>query len=60
LAGVGAVLLLMPLYLYALVALAERGTLLARALSGRVRAENLHDGVLEHRSEVVEAVVEAI
>jgi 1-acyl-sn-glycerol-3-phosphate acyltransferase len=60
LAGVGAVLLLMPLYLYAVVALAERGTLVVRALRGRVRTQDLHDGVLEHRNEVVEAVVEAI
>jgi hypothetical protein len=60
LAGVGAVLLLMPLYLYALVALVERGTLLARALRGRARTQDLHEGVLEHRGDVVEAVVEAI
>jgi 1-acyl-sn-glycerol-3-phosphate acyltransferase len=60
--GVAAVLLVMPLYLYALFALTERGRLIWRAWRGWWRANrtDLYDGVLEHRREVVEAVVDAI
>jgi hypothetical protein len=60
--GAAAVLLLMPIYVYALVALAERGTLVVRAVRGWVGSggTDLHSGVLEHRSAVVEAVVDAL
>lgn len=60
--GVAAVLLVMPLYLYALFALAERGRLIWRSWSGwwRANRRDLHEGVLEHRRAVVEAVVDAI
>ena len=60
--GVAAVLLVMPLYLYALFALTERGRLIWRAWRGwrRANRRDLYDGVLEHRSDVVQAVVDAI
>jgi glycerol-3-phosphate O-acyltransferase/dihydroxyacetone phosphate acyltransferase len=60
--GVAAVLLVMPLYLYAVFALAERGQLIWRAWRGwwRTNRTDLYDGVLEHRREVVEAVVDAM
>ena len=60
--GMAAVLLVMPLYLYALFALAERGRLIWRAWRGWWQANrtDLYDGVLEHRLAVVEAVIDAI
>ncbi|MEA2024817.1 MAG: 1-acyl-sn-glycerol-3-phosphate acyltransferase [Actinomycetota bacterium] len=60
--GVAAVLLVMPLYLYALFALVERGRLIWRAWRGwwQVNRRDLYDGVLEHRRAVVQAVVDAI
>jgi 1-acyl-sn-glycerol-3-phosphate acyltransferase len=60
--GVAAVLLVMPLYLYALFALIERGGLVWRAWRGWWRAHrtDLYVGVQEHRQDVVRAVVEAI
>ena len=60
--GVGAVLLLMPLYVYAVIALVERGTLAVRAFGNWRKAgqKDLHEGVLEHRTDVVEAVVDAL
>jgi len=60
--GVAAILLVMPLYLYALFALAERGQLIWRAWRGwwSSNRTDLHDGILEHRRAVVEAVAEAI
>lgn len=59
--GVAAVLLLMPLYLYAMVALVERGQLITRAFGSLFRSgSGLHDGVLEHRSAVVASVVDTI
>ena len=61
LSGVAAVLLLMPLYVFALVAVVERGTLVARAIGSRVGgAGDLHKEVLEHRSAVVRSVVDAL
>ena len=61
LGGVAAVLLLMPLYVFALVAVVERGTLVARAIGSRVGgAGDLHKEVLEHRSAVVRSVVDAL
>lgn len=60
--GLAAVLLVMPLYLYALFALIERGRLIWRAWRGwRTSSQHdLHEGVLEHRRDVVTAVVDAI
>lgn len=60
--GIAAVLLVMPLYLYALFALVERGRLIWRAWSGwwRANRRDLYKGVREHRRAVVEAVVDAI
>lgn len=60
--GVAAVLLLMPLYLYALFALIERGGLVWRAWRGwwRSNRQDLHEGVQEHRRDVVRAVADAI
>jgi 1-acyl-sn-glycerol-3-phosphate acyltransferase len=60
--GVAAVLLVMPLYLYALFALAERGRLIWRAWQGwwRANRRDLYEGILQHRRAVVEAVIDAI
>ena len=60
--GVAAVLLVMPLYLYALFALIERGGLVWRAWRGWWRAHrtDLYEGVHEHREAVVQAVSDAI
>ena len=60
--GVAAVLLLMPLYVFALVALVERVTLVARAIRNRAKSSrgDLHESVLEHRTAVVDAVVDAL
>ncbi|MGB5185771.1 MAG: 1-acyl-sn-glycerol-3-phosphate acyltransferase [Acidimicrobiia bacterium] len=60
--GVAAVLLVMPLYLYALFALVERGGLVWRAWRGLSRAHraDLYEGVQQHREDVVRAVSDAI
>jgi glycerol-3-phosphate O-acyltransferase/dihydroxyacetone phosphate acyltransferase len=60
--GVAAVLLVMPLYLYALFALVERGGLVLRAWRGwwRSHRTDLYAGVQEHREAVVRAVADAI
>ncbi len=60
--GAAAVLLLMPLYVYALVAIVERGTLILRAFSGWRRSgrTDLHEGMLADRNAVVDAVVDAL
>ncbi len=60
--GVVAVLLLMPVYIYALVALVERGTLIARAMAGKAksRRRDPYERLIEHRAAVVEAVVDAL
>ncbi len=60
--GVAAVLLLMPVYLFALVALVERVTLVTRAIRNRAKSarSDLHESVLQHRTAVVEAVVDAL
>ncbi len=60
--GVAAVLLVMPLYLYALFALVERGGLVWRAWRGLWRAHraDLYEGVQQHREDVVRAVSDAI
>jgi len=60
--GVAAVLLVMPLYLYALFALIERGGLVWRAWRGwwRAHRKDLYEGVQEHREDVVRAVSGAV
>lgn len=60
--GVAAVLLVMPLYLYALFALGERGGLVWRAWRGlwRPHRADLYEGVQQHREDVVRAVADAI
>ncbi len=60
--GVAAVLLVMPLYLYAVFALVERGRLIWRAWRGwwKTQRADLYDGVREHRRAVVQAVSDAI
>ncbi len=62
LSGVAAVLLLMPLYVYALFAVVERGTLVARAIINRTRtwSADLHEGIIDDRTDVVASVVEAL
>lgn len=61
-AGAVAVLLMMPIYLFALFALFERLSLIGRAWQGWWSAHraDLHGVVAEHRHAVVEAVVDAI
>ena len=60
--GMAAVLLLMPLYVYALFAVVERGTLVVRAIMNRTRGwrGDPHEGMLEDRTAVVASVVEAL
>ena len=60
--GVAAVLLVMPLYLYALFALIERGGLVWRAWRGwwHANRKDIYAGVQEHRQDVVRAVSDAI
>ena len=60
--GVAAVLLVMPLYVYALFALVERGRLIWRAWKGwwRSHRTDLYEGVLDHRRAVVQAVSDAL
>ncbi len=62
LSGIAAVLLLMPLYVYALFAVAERGTLVARAIINRTKtgSADLHQGIVDDRNDVVVSVVEAL
>ena len=60
--GVAAVLLLLPVGLFAVIALAERGILLGRAIRGFRRSRSLSDvygQILVHRQAVVEAVAAA-
>jgi len=60
--GLAAVLLVMPLYLYALFAVIERGRLIWRAWRGWWKANhsNPYDGVQENRRAVVQAVSDSI
>ena len=62
LSGIAAVLLLMPLYVYAMFAVAERGTLVARAIINRTKtgSADLHQGIVDDRNDVVVSVVEAL
>ncbi|MCL1594596.1 MAG: 1-acyl-sn-glycerol-3-phosphate acyltransferase [Actinomycetia bacterium] len=60
--GIAAVLLLLPVGLYAVIAFAERGILLAHAIRGFRRSRSLSDvygQILVHRQAVVEAVASA-
>ncbi len=60
--GVAALLLVMPLYVFAVFALLERGRLVWRAWRGSWRSHrtDLYEGVLEHRRAVVQAVADAV
>jgi hypothetical protein len=62
LGGAAVALLMMPLYVYALLALVERGGLIWRAWRGWWNAQRagLYEGVQEHRTAVVRAVSDAI
>jgi hypothetical protein len=53
---------LLPLYLFALLAVVERVQLIWRALSGWVRSRRsgLRDVILEHRRDVVQSVADAL
>jgi glycerol-3-phosphate O-acyltransferase/dihydroxyacetone phosphate acyltransferase len=60
--GLAAVLLVMPLYLFALFAVVERESLIWRAWRGwwKAHRSDLYDGVQEHRRAVVQAVSDSI
>lgn len=63
LATIAVMSVLMPIYLFALIALFERTTLLAQALKSFARSRSIgdvHDALHEHRSAVVEAVAQAV
>ena len=60
--GVASVLLLLPILLFALIAIFERGLLLAKAIRGFGRSRSLVDvygQIQDHRRAVVDAVAEA-
>jgi len=60
--GAASALLLLPVFLFALMAVAERVMLLGKAIRGFRRSRSLHDvfaRVKEHRRDVVEAVARA-
>jgi glycerol-3-phosphate O-acyltransferase/dihydroxyacetone phosphate acyltransferase len=61
--GVAAILLLLPVYLFALIAWTERLVLVARAIRGFAKSRSLKDvygQIAAHRGEVVEAVAQAV
>jgi len=61
--GAAAILVLLPVYLFAVIAFVERGSLLIRALVRWRRARSasgLRDQIMDHRGAVVDAVIEAI
>ncbi len=61
--GIAGVLLLLPVLLFALIAIVERGVLLARVVRAFARSRSIGDvygRVREHRDAVVEAVAEAV
>ena len=61
--GAAAILVLLPVYLFAVIAFAERGSLLIRAVAGWRRARSassLRDQIMDDRAAVVDAVIEAI
>jgi glycerol-3-phosphate O-acyltransferase/dihydroxyacetone phosphate acyltransferase len=60
--GAASVLLLLPILLFALIAIFERGILLGKAVRGFGRSRSItdvHDQIKDHRRAVVEAVAEA-
>ena len=60
--GAAAVMLLLPILLFALIAIFERGVLLAKAIRGFGRSRSftdVHVQIMDHRRAVVEAVAEA-
>jgi hypothetical protein len=61
--GASAAVVLLPVYLFALIALVERGVLIVRAARGFAKSRGkrgLRDTVSDHRREVVEAVAQAV
>ena len=61
--GLAAVALLLPVYLFALIAWTERVVLLARAVRGFTKSRSLKDvygQIGAHRRNVVEAVAQAV
>ena len=60
--GAAGVLLLLPILLFALIAVFERGLLVAKAIRGFGRSRSfadVHGQIMDHRRAVVEAVAEA-
>jgi hypothetical protein len=56
-------LLLLPVYLFALIALFERAVLIAQAVRGFAKSRGkrgVRDTIMEHRAAVVEAVAQAV
>lgn len=63
LGGAAAMVLLLPVYLFALIALFERGVLIGRALRGFAKSRGkrgVRDTIVDHRRAVVEAVAQAV
>lgn len=63
LGGASAMVLLLPVYLFALIALVERTVLIVRAAGGFAKSRGkggLHEMVNDHRRAVVEAVAQAV
>ncbi len=61
--GLAAIVLLLPVYLFALIAWTERVVLLGKAIRGFTKSRSLKDvygQIAEHRSAVVEAVAQAV
>ena len=61
--GAAAVLLLLPILLYALIAIVERAVLLGRAIRGFARSrsiDDVYDQIRSHRDTVVDAVARAV
>ena len=61
--GLAAILLLLPVYLFALIAWTERVVLLGKAIRGFTKSRSLKDvygQIAEHRRAVVEAVAQAV
>ncbi len=61
--GAAVVLLLLPILLFALIAIFERGVLLARAIRGFARSRSIQDvygQIQQHRDAVVDAVARAV
>lgn len=61
--GAAAVVLLLPILLYALIAIVERAVLLTRAIRGFARSrsiDDVYDQIRSHRDAVVEAIARAV